>query len=174
MEQLHPPLQILVTLCHTKGSFQQWHKCGNCQDFAWWVPNWVTFLSPLHPPSWIFCLQLDHFILLTPNLTWVFMVKYSNTSRKLVPEETRDCQDLRASDAFLAAPSPCSIFCVPNFSLILILLCDLISIYAREYRVFFFERRGQWESADRLWSLGICRCGTFAEVWELGSRNWEA
>ena len=78
------------------------------------------------------------------------MVKYSNTSRKLVPEETRDCQDLRASDAFLAAPSPCSIFCVPNFSLILILLCDLISIYAREYRVFFFERRGQWESADRL------------------------
>ena len=68
-------------------------------------------------------------------------MKYSNTSRKLVPKETRDRQDLRASDTFLAAPSPCSIFYVLNFSLILILLCDLISIYAREYRVFFREER---------------------------------
>ena len=69
-------------------------------------------------------------------------MKYSNTSRKLVPEETWDCQDLRASDAVLAAPSPCSIFCVLTFSLILVLLCDLISIYAREYRGFFFRGKG--------------------------------
>ena len=69
-------------------------------------------------------------------------MKYSNTSRKLVLKETRDHQDLRASDAFLAAPSPCSIFYVLNFSLILILLCDLISIYAREYRVFFSRGEG--------------------------------
>ncbi|KAH8986149.1 hypothetical protein EDB92DRAFT_1880937 [Lactarius akahatsu] len=45
--------------------------------------------------------------------------------------------------AFWTIPSPLSIFHDPNFALILIILCDLISTYAREHSVcFFLGRKG--------------------------------
>ncbi len=43
---------------------------------------------------------------------------------------------------FLTTPLPLWIFHDHNFTLILVLLCDLTSIHAREHSVFFFRRKG--------------------------------